>query len=59
MSSEVFKKYIGKDCLINTIDNYVKGKIVSITDQWMEVETTKAIEIVNTEFIEKIEIPIK
>ncbi|MCD8502598.1 MAG: hypothetical protein LRY71_14205 [Bacillaceae bacterium] len=59
MSSKVFEKYIGKECSIHTIDNYVSGKIVSVIDQWIEVETTEAIELVNTEFIEKIEIPSK
>ena len=56
MSKEVFKNLMGKNCLIYSIDQYSEGKITEINDNWLKIETKKNIEIINIEFIEKIEV---
>jgi len=60
MTNELLNKYIGKNCLITTgsFGTNVKGKIISVNDNWIEVETKKGIELVNAEFIQSIKISI-
>ncbi|WP_353893241.1 hypothetical protein PRVXH_002657 [Proteinivorax hydrogeniformans] len=61
MSHKIMEKYIGRMCLIYTLDNHVQGMIKSIEGSWLEVECGKhkKIELVNVEFVEKIEILIQ
>ncbi len=59
MNNELLKKYIGEKCNINTLDQFVSGKIISLNGNWMEVELegkVRKIELVNVEFIQKIAI---
>ncbi|WP_350343623.1 hypothetical protein PRVXT_002935 [Proteinivorax tanatarense] len=58
MAHKLMEKYIGHKCLIYTIDNHIEGTIKSLEGNWLEVECgkKKKIEIVNIEFVEKIDV---
>lgn len=58
MINELIKKYIGKNCLISTgsFGTNVKGKIIDVNENWLEVETKKGKELINAEFIQSIKI---
>lgn len=58
MINELIKKYIGKNCQISTgnFNNSVKGKIIDVNENWLEVETKKGKELINAEFIMSIKI---
>lgn len=58
MTNDVIKKYIGKDCKISTgsFGTNVAGKIISVNESWIEVETKKGVEIINAEFVQSIKI---
>ncbi|HSP47894.1 MAG TPA: hypothetical protein VLN47_07460 [Clostridiaceae bacterium] len=53
MTNEMLKKYIGKTCMISTgsMGSSVKGRILDVSENWVEVETNKGIQVVNAEFI--------
>lgn len=58
MTNELIKKYIGKNCQIST-GTYginVVGKIIDVNEIWIEVETKKGNELINSEFIQSIKI---
>ncbi|MCO1603503.1 DUF6897 domain-containing protein [Desulfosporosinus nitroreducens] len=56
MTNELIKKYIGKKCLISTgtFGTTVKGIIIGVNENWLEVETKKGNELINAEFIQSI-----
>ena len=58
MTNELIKRYIGKNCLISTgtFGTNVKGKIIDVNENWLEVETKKGSELVNVEFIQSIKL---
>jgi len=58
MNNELISKYISKDCKISTgsYGTTVVGKIISINENWLEVETKKGIELINAEFIQSIKV---
>ena len=58
MTNEVIKKYIGSNCSISTgsFGTSLVGKIINVTENWLEVETRKGIELINAEFIQSIKI---
>ncbi len=58
MINELVKKYIGNNCQISTgnFNNSVKGKIIDVNENWLEVETKKGKELINAEFIQSIKI---
>lgn len=58
MTNELISKYIGKGCKISTgsYGTTVVGRIISINENWIEVETKKGIELINAEFIQSIKI---
>ena len=58
MTNELIKKYIGKKCLISTgsFGSSVKGIIIEVNENWLEVETRKGNELINAEFIQRIKI---
>lgn len=61
MSNETIKKYVGALCSISSgaYASVVTGKIITVTDNWIEVETKKGIELVNAEFVQNIKILTK
>ncbi|MBQ3006832.1 MAG: hypothetical protein IJD78_04645 [Clostridia bacterium] len=53
---EVFNRYIGKDCVI-----YISGgsgpmecKVISVSDNWLSIETRDGVEIINIDYIVRI-----
>lgn len=58
MTNELIKKYIGKNCQISTgsFNNSVKGKMIDVNENWLEVETKKGRELINAEFIQSIKL---
>ena len=58
MTNELIKRYIGKSCLISTgsFGTNVKGKIIDVNENWLEVETKKGSELINAEFIQSIKL---
>ena len=58
MTNELVKKYIGKKCMISTgsFGTSVKGVIIGVNENWIEVETKKGNELINAEFIQSIKI---
>lgn len=56
MTNELIKRYIGKKCLISTgtFGTNVKGTIIGVNENWLEVETKKGSELINAEFIQSI-----
>jgi hypothetical protein len=58
MNNDLLNKYIGKICKISTgsYGNSIKGRILEIHDNWMEIETSKGRELVNAEFVQNIRI---
>jgi hypothetical protein len=63
MINEAIKKCIEKNCRILCAKsgdiNVLTGKIISITDNWIEVECKKNTVLVNAEFVQSIEINSK
>ena len=60
MSNEVIKNFIGKDCIITTFQTQVTGIIESIEDNWVILRVGERIEIVNIDYISRIqEYPLK
>ena len=63
MKNEAIKKCTEKNCRILCARsegiNIVTGKVISITDNWIEVECKKNTVLVNTEFVQSIEINSK
>ena len=58
MTNELIKKYIGKYCYVTTgnMGVSVRGKIVEVNENWVEVETKSGSEIINLDFIQNIKI---
>jgi hypothetical protein len=60
MTNEVIRKYIGEYCKVSS-GQYgitVKGKIINVNDNWIEISTRKGNELVNAEFVQSIKIYI-
>jgi len=58
MTNELIKKYIGKKCQVSTgtFGTNVKGTMIGVNENWLEVETKKGNELINAEFIQSIKI---
>jgi len=56
MTNELVKNYIGKNCYINagSFGPNVKGIIIDVNENWLEIETKKGKELINGEFIQRI-----
>lgn len=57
--SILLEKSVGNACVVNYLNpgamtQSIKGIVLSIADQWMEIKTNKGIQLVNTEFITNI-----
>ena len=51
---ELAKKFIGKECVIYSLDNQFKGKVQEVTDNAMLIEKDNAIEVINLNFVLRI-----
>lgn len=56
VTNELIKKYINKHCKVYTgsLGATIIGKIIDVTENWMEIETKKGNELVNIDFIQNI-----
>ena len=55
--SEVIKKYIGKDCIITTMNTTVTGVVEAVEDNWITIQpkdASRGSEIVNIDYISRI-----
>lgn len=55
--SDVFNKFIGKDCVIylsNSSSNIIECSVFSISDNWLTVKTRDGEEIINIDYIIRI-----
>lgn len=55
--SDVFNRYIGKDCVIylsNTGSNIIECTVICISDNWLTVKTKDGEEIINFDYIIRI-----
>lgn len=51
---EIVKSYIGKECLIYTINSQVTGVVKEVSDNWLSVETGENINAINLEYVLRI-----
>lgn len=59
MSNELIKKYVGKVCRISSGtlgSTYNEVKIISVVDNWVEVEKKGKIDLINIDYIQNIKI---
>ncbi len=58
LNHELIKKYIGRVCKITTgsYGTTTSGKILDVTENWIEIETRKGIELMNAEFVQNIKV---
>ena len=58
VTNKLIKKYIGKKCKVysGSFGTNVKGKLNELEDNWLEVKTSKGIELVNIDFIQNIKV---
>jgi len=58
VTNELIKKYLGKKCKVysGSFGTSVKGNLKELEDNWLEIETSKGIELVNIDFIQNIKV---
>lgn len=61
MTNEIIKKYIGSKVRLSTVSYgiNIEGKIIQLVENWIEVETKKGTELINSEYIQNIKILTK
>ncbi len=52
--SDMISEYIGKECLIYTMNSQLTGVITRISDGWMSVDNGKETEAVNLDFVVRV-----
>lgn len=55
--SDVFNRYIGKDCLVyfsNGSSNVIECNVLSVSDNWLTVKTKDGEEIINVDYIIRV-----
>lgn len=53
--NEIIKGYIGKDVLIHTGASIVNGILKKLEDNWIEVENETGSQLVNIDYISRIQ----
>ena len=48
---EILERYLGKDCVIHTLNDQVSGTITQISDGWILVDNGKNVSAVNAEYV--------
>jgi hypothetical protein len=57
MNNELIKTYIERVCTVSSgFGSAVKGKIVRVQENWIEIETKGGIQLVNAEFVTQISV---
>jgi len=56
MSNELIKNYIGKMCYITNgfFGSYVKGEIINVADNWIQIKTKYGTQLFNADYITNI-----
>lgn len=54
MNSDMLKVFVGKDCVVYTVDKYVSGVIEQINDNWLNIKTQDGLEMLNIEYIVRV-----
>ena len=54
MKNNALLKFVGRQCEINTSDNYYDGVILSVEDDWLEIDEDGEITLINTYHIEAV-----
>lgn len=56
VTNDLLKSYIGMVCMISTgsFGTSVKGRIKNVVENWIEIETKKGKELINSDFITNI-----
>lgn len=55
--SDVFNRYVGKDCIIylsNTSSNIIECSVINVSDNWLTVKTKDGEEMINVDYIIRI-----
>ena len=58
MTDPIIKKYTGASCVItrDTLGTNLEGKLVDASENWVEIETKRGIELINKEVVQNIKI---
>lgn len=58
MTNKLIKKYLGKKCKVysGSFGTSVKGELKELEDNWLEIETSKGVELINIDFIQNIKV---
>ena len=58
MTNELLQKCIGSNCVISTgsFGNALTGIVKNVNENWIEVETKKGNQLVNSDFITNVKI---
>lgn len=58
--SELLRNYLGKECIIYTINSQLTGTISDVADGWISVQNNKNVEIINVDYIIRVrEYPLR
>ncbi len=55
--TEIFNKYIGKDCIVytsNSSSSAIECNILSVEDNWLSIRTRDGEEVINFDYIVRI-----
>lgn len=55
--SDIFNKYIGKDCVIyisNSSSNIIECNVIRVADNWLTVKTRDGEEMINIDYLVRI-----
>lgn len=58
MTNELLSKHIGKKCKVSTgsYGSTVTGRILEVRDNWIEVETSRGLQLINAEFVQNVKV---
>ncbi len=58
MNQELIQRQVGKECVLSSgsYGRTVRGRIVSVVDNWIEVETARGTEILNADYVQYLKI---
>lgn len=58
LGNDVLKRYVGERCKLVTgaLGTTVKGKIIEVNDNWIEIQTKAGQELINADFVQSVKI---
>jgi hypothetical protein len=54
LMAAMVEAYIGKDCIVYTLNSQVRGIIKQVSDGWLLIDTGKCCDAINLEFIIRV-----